>query len=57
MHSAFLQDPLHLAGVPFGCCRRQSFAGIHLTKDHYSLPSCLLGERRTTVTRNAKQTR
>lgn len=42
MHSAFLQDPLHLAGISFGCCRRQSFTNIHLTKDHCSLLFYLL---------------
>lgn len=43
MHSAFLQDALHLAGVPFGRRRRQSFTGVHLTKDHSSLPFHLVG--------------
>lgn len=34
MHPALLQDPLHLAGVPVGCCRGQGFTGVHLTEDH-----------------------
>lgn len=49
MHSAFLQDPLHLAGIPFGCCCRQSFTGIHLTENHSTLSSCLFGGKRATV--------
>lgn len=54
MHSTFLQDPLHLARIPFGCCRRQSFTGIHLTKDHYSLAFCLFSGRLSTVTSKTK---
>lgn len=44
MHPAFLQDPLHLAAVPFGRCPRQGFAGIHLTQNHYL--SCLGGDEK-----------
>lgn len=50
MHPAFLQDPLHFAGIPFGCRRRQRFASVHLTEDHYKLRSCLFNSTRAPYT-------